>query len=323
MGLNPLHDIFTGLAEGLATPNQEGLPAWIAAPGKDWPLFEPAVQMAAENPSEAWVQAVTALEQVSSSSITYRREAYENMFFGRSSPPIWLYESVHREGRFPGSSSFSVAAIYKRAGLEVVGAELADHASNELAFLAYLIEKEASNENEFETWAALRRLFIKNHASRWLPEVGRKLSRSRSPEWAAIGYLLIVSLLPTSPKLVSSSAKIGIPFIQQESQCNLCGFCVQVCPTNALAIREDEQVTELWLQSEICIHCAICVKICNPGALAIGEEEQLRQHILLKASARAICPLCKNATVSQAELGAVAEFLGERPAWLEYCLSCR
>lgn len=323
MGLIALHDIFTGLAEGLATPNQVGLPAWIAAPGREWPLFEPAVRMAVENPSDAWIKAVTALDQAASDSLGSRRESYENLFIGRGSPPIWLYESMHRDGRFPGPSSFSVGAIYKKAGLDVVGAELADHASNELAFLAYLVQQEIDDVIEAETWARVRKLFIKNHAGRWLPEVGRKLNRSPYPVWTAMGYLLIASLLPKSAKPRSLSANNGIPIMQAAAKCDLCGFCVQVCPTKALAIKEDKLSTELWLKPEICIHCAKCEKICHAEVLAMGEEEKVTQPVLLKESPRAICPQCSEPTVSQAELDSVAERLGHRPVWLDYCVSCR
>lgn len=323
MSLEIRHDLFTGLAQALATPDLSGLPAWFAAPGKDWPLFDVAVQMAAHSPSSSWIEAVDALEQVAASSLTYRTQTYQSVFFGQGAPPIWLYESMHSQGRIPGSSTFTVEALYKQAGLEVIGAELPDHACNELSFLAFLAMHEARDGNESDTWTAVRKLFMKKHAGRWLPEVGRTLSRSPYPEWAAIGRLLIASLMPQSASQSALAEGFGIPSMQQEAACDLCGFCVQVCPSNALGIREDAQFTELWLQADICIRCKKCEKVCPKGALSMGDGEITLQKTLLKSSPRAICPLCGEATVSQVELDAVAERLGDRPDWLEYCLSCR
>lgn len=311
--------LFQALAEALASPSY-GIPEWICAPGREWPLFEPVVQIAARQPDARWGRAVEALAGVDSASPEARRGEYEILFVGRGRPKIWLYECYHINGRIPGPASFTVKSLYEQAGLEAESAELPDHAALELAFLAYLCEQETQSRDA--EWGAARRLFIKSHAGKWLPAVGRALMACEYPAWRAVGHVLAASLSSRPPMSLKTS-EVSRPQISREVDCDLCGFCVQTCPTRALGIREDDQATSLWLNSGRCVGCDRCVRICPAGVLALEETEPSQNLVLLRQSPRAACPRCGAFTVSKIEIEAIAARLGEHPAWLDNCLDCR
>ncbi|MBL7164555.1 MAG: molecular chaperone TorD family protein [Anaerolineales bacterium] len=312
MSVEMLAEIYAGLAEALARP-----PAgWLSAPGRGWPLYAPVVQLAAQSQDERWKQAVLQMAAVGAGSAESRqRELRESI------TPGALYECQHVNGRFPGPATFAVKNLYARTGLVVEGAEMPDHATAELAFLAYLCEQEARGDADGDDWRAAQRLFIRNHAGKWLPEVGRALLRSASPAWAALGQVLVASLDVKRLRKSLQTSEV-FPYIAEAARCNLCGFCVQVCLTQALRMREDEQHTELWLLPKKCVGCHKCEQACDPGALTLTGEVQAEPRAL-RRSERAHCPHCGALTVSQAELEAVAARLGEHPAWLDTCLPCR
>lgn len=313
--------MYVALAEVLSSTTRDTLPSWINAPGKEWPLFAPVAQLAHQLADPALGQAVVMMAEVSSSSAKKRRQEYERLFMGESAPPIWLYESHFTNGRIPGPATFAVKGIYTQAGLEVNGCELPDHASIELGFLAHLAHMEVADCAQAGVWRASRQLFIKNHAGRWLPHVGKQLTRSKYPAWVAIGQTLSAVLQINAHK-GSSGAHPALLHISEPHACNLCGFCVQVCPMQALFIREDDHLTALWLQPDLCVCCKKCEQVCTEGALSFTGEANRSKHTLLKESPRARCPACGDPTISQAEFDAVARQL-DRPSWLAYCLGCR
>ena len=324
MDVKHLFTIYTGLAQALAPPTY-GLPDWLCVSGRTWPIFQPAVEMAAQQFNPTWRQAVEALAALKKkSSQAARRSEYEALFVGRGRPPIWLYESRHVNGRIPGPATFSVQALYKQAGLESESAELPDHAALELSFLVFLCQQEIKSADP--EWRAVRRLFIKKHASLWLPNVGRALIHSEYPAWQALGYLLVASLSSSKQLKAQKPEKASaflLPSIMQPNECTLCGFCVQICPTRALNIVEEESNTTLLLSTKHCIACDHCVRVCIPKALTLESAENTPSPIILRQSERAICPACDTHTVSQAEIDAILTQLGEHPRWLDYCLNCR
>ena len=333
-------DLYGALAEALAEP-----PEWLACAGREWPLFEIALRLAL--PSEAVRRAVESLAEIRAESLAARRKRYTALFIGSGRPRFWLYESAFLTGRILGPETFAVEQLYRAAGLETAGAELPDHASMELAFLAHLA---ATGQTEDE------RLFAKNHADRWLPQLGRALARSGDEVYAPIGQLLASWLMERkcgmmnaecgmrakraeahSPFIIHhSSFRIQkLPAIPQAESCSLCGFCVQVCPTRALAIRETSAETNLVLKVSACVSCGKCERVCEMRALRLSPHppaacaspvrngaEQERGSVVLRRSPRAVCPACGQPTISRAELDFVAAQIGY-PAWLEYCGDCR
>ena len=316
-------NIYTILAHSLAISDLTNIPAWLVKPGREWPLYSMVQEMADGDKSNAWGKAVSAIERVkTASSIETRLAEYRALFVGSGRPSIWLYESHHTNGRIPGPATFQVKKLYAQAGLESDSAELPDHAALELAFLVYLSEQASKANSSVEDWLAVRDLFINNHAGFWLPTVGQQLIRSQHPAWVAIGYTLIASLTKAKRIAKKNNLQVAYPVIAQEEDCTLCGFCVQICPEQALKINEDEQNTELWLIPQNCTSCHKCETVCDSNALTLSTNI-ITSTIRLRQSERAICPACNARTVSKAELKTVVMMLGEQPAWLDYCLNCR
>jgi len=300
-----LAQVYAGLAEALAAP----MPGWLSAEGRGWPLYGSVLKLASRNENPLWQEAILKIAEVRQGGIHIRQEEYREIFHPCGGAPIGLYECQHVDGRFPGPATFAVKNIYALAGLAVEGAEMPDHAAVELAFLAHLCEQEARGGMDHADWCAARRLFIQNHAGKWLPRVGRALLRSGFPAWAALGQVLV-------------ACQVLTPVIADVARCNLCGFCVQVCPTQALRIHEDDEKTELWLLPGTCVACHKCEQVCETGALMLSAVQAV-DPVVLRRSDRAHCPYCGAPTVSRAELEAVAARLGKHPAWLDACLACR
>ena len=319
-----LSKIYAGLADVLAEAGRGNPPEWLALSGPEWPLFAPVQALATRYDAPPLSQAAAAMAAVATGP---RRAACEQLFAGQGRPAILLYESWHVDGRFPTPTTFAVQAQYRRAGLELSG-ELPDHAAVELEFLSFLARREEEDAGQAQKWRAARHRFLKEHAGRWLPEVGRRLSVSDNPAWSAVGVLLTAVLAPRKRpphhQLIPNRAKSHLlPTVADVNDCSFCGFCAQVCPSHALRVVEDDQTTRLQLQVDGCIHCGKCERVCDEKALAMGEKETEERVVSLCESPRARCPVCDQPTVSQAEISAISTRLGNHPAWLDYCLECR
>ena len=69
---------------------------------------------------------------------------------------------------------------------------------------------------------------------------------------------------------------VSISFVEEsiqrdEDKCYHCGFCVAVCPTDALTI-EDRKTMRVELYKDRCIACGYCVKVCPVKAMSLPEE---------------------------------------------------
>ena len=293
-------DLYRLLAEALAEP-----PEWLAWPGREWPLFEAALGAARE--SQAARQAVEALLAIGAEPLDTRRARYAELFWGQGSLSTSLYESGMLSGKILSEGTFEVERWYRAAGLAVAGAELADHASNELAFLAFLSELgdpdapddspactgEGEEEGSEKAAAALsiEKSFLQQHAARWLPLLGKRMAASGDPVYAPVGQLLAGWLVETcqvlqvpgfeaAPRRLKPAA--FVPGMVEDPHslapspegrrgegglCTLCSFCVQSCRSGALSIRENEEVTALVLAVGLCSGCGKCVRACEQKAL--------------------------------------------------------
>lgn len=311
---NARAELYTALAEALSEPLD-----WLAGAGRDWPLFAAAVAAAGAGSVSAR-RAVAALADVPSEPLETRRRRYRALFDG---PGLQLYESLHVEGRLLGRATWAVSQVYRAAGLAAQGAELPDHASVELAFLGWLAEQEADHPDQAAEWRGLARRFIERHAGRWLPGLGFALAASGDPVYAPVGELLAGWLLEAQTTR-PLRRQTRLPAIARPEACTLCGFCVQVCPTRALDVRETDAETRLVLTPTACVGCGKCERVCDFSALHLkAGPSNGRGACVLRAAPRAVCPGCGRPTVSRAELAAVAERIGEWPHWLDYCLECR
>ncbi|MBS1252499.1 MAG: Selenate reductase assembly chaperone protein [Anaerolineales bacterium] len=314
-------ELYAALAEALGQP-----PPWLAEAGRNWPLFEAAVGAAQHLGSETARRGAEALAAIPPEPLKTRRRRYRQLFAGPGRPRLWLYESMYVDGRLLGPVAFAVQRIYEAAGLEVEGAELPDHASLELAFLGWLAEQEAAHPTQAGDWQQLARRFMQRHAGRWLPDLGRALAASGDSVYAPIGQLLADWL--TEAERPRQRGKMPscptLPAIPQTEVCALCGFCAQVCPTQALIVRETDAETGLVLIPSACVGCGKCERVCDFSALRLEEpSSDAAGPVALRVSHRAMCAGCGQPTVSRAELKAIAASIGEWPRWLDYCLECR
>jgi nitrate reductase assembly molybdenum cofactor insertion protein NarJ/ferredoxin len=312
-------DLYATLAEALAEP-----PEWLAEAGPQWPLYATVAGLTPA--SEAANRAVQALAGVRAEPFTARQARYAALFTGAGRPRFQLYESEAVSGRVFGPQATEVERYYQAAGLEAAGAELPDHVSMELAFLAHTAEYGASD---------VERDFITKHAGRWLPGLGRALARSGDEVYAPIGQLLAEWVeecgrtreASRTARTSHSTVHVSrLPMVHSAEACTLCSFCAQVCPTHALAIHETARDTLLVLSPAKCVGCNKCERVCDQHALKMqpstSEHTAAQGPYVLCQSPRARCRGCDEPMVSQAELDFVVRQIGH-PVWLDYCSDCR
>lgn len=323
-----LAEVYSSLSQALESASSSDPPGWLSMPGHEWPMYPACKQIASTLDDPAWATAIEALTAVPAGQEEDQARIYETLFLKHGHKSIPLYESQAIDGRLLGPSTFAVKKVYEEAEMRYAGAELPDHASLELVFLAALCEQEASTQDEANAvlWQKARRLFLKQHASRWLPRVGQMLVESPFAAWKALGYLLIASTRAASLKQKAIPAH-RLPAMQTPLKCNLCSFCVQVCPTKAITIQEDNNSTALRFKASDCIGCLKCIQVCQPKALGTSIDfasltVHNSGHQIWFESQRAKCPHCGAPTVSQAELAAVIASIGH-PTWLDLCIDCR
>jgi len=297
-------NMYALLAETLADP-----PDWMSLAGREWPLFEMVAGLASE--FEAACRHLDILVCIPPEEPHLRRKRYAAIF-AASKPKFWQYESAALTGKILGPQTFEMARLYRAAGLEPVGAELPDHISLELAFLSYI----AGSSQE--------KGFLKNHVA-WMISLGRALSNSGDEVYAPIGALL-TDWLESSIGPVPTHVKVGkrvVPSLPRSDECTLCGFCAQVCPTRALKVLEDTEVTWLVLETMECIHCKKCERICEFHALKMSLPTTSDAAIqTLRRSPQVQCQNCGQPVVSQAEMDYIVSQIGDAD-WQHLCLDCR
>jgi TorA maturation chaperone TorD/Pyruvate/2-oxoacid:ferredoxin oxidoreductase delta subunit len=307
-------ELYQLLAEALSEPS-----GWMALPGNQTPLYKTASALAES--SLAAIKNLEALANIPAESLETRKMRYAALFSPENG--FWLYESAALYGRIIGEETFKLARLYRAAGLETIGAELPDHISVELSFLAFLLSSEEGEQYEKQ--------FLQSHAGRWMPELGHALANSCDPVYAPIGSLLADWLseraLNYQPSLVGQSESLpgsSLPAIPQPNDCTLCGFCSQVCPTRVLTIREDQTQTALILRHGLtCTSCNKCAEVCDTKAIEMVPVEEARtENKVLRRAERPLCKECSTPLISAAELEYIARQLGN-PEWLAYCLDCR
>lgn len=310
--------LYTLLAELLAEP-----PEWMNLPGREWPLFDLLTQLAKESTAASHHMALVA--GLPSEEVNQRRKRYASIF-ASGRPNFWLYESAANTGKILGPETFEMASLYRAAGLEAVGAELPDHISLELAFLAYLAGQ--IDDLSFE------QQFLEKHGV-WMIDLGRALQKSGDTVYAEVGALLTDWITEAQRPTVQTSATHCLPSnvndllpaIPSPDDCTLCGFCSQVCPTHALKVMQNTEDNFLSLNVAECIHCSKCERICNSHAIVmslpslIGREAKGESHIL-RQSPHALCQTCGKPIASQAEMDYIVSQIGDA-FWQRLCLDCR
>jgi TorA maturation chaperone TorD/NAD-dependent dihydropyrimidine dehydrogenase PreA subunit len=312
--MNERANIYHFLAEALSEP-----PAWLCLAGLGWPLY---ASIAETSSSSAAHTAVHAFVEIPAETLSRRQERYRCLITGGGKrEPVIFYESLYRSGRLAGPETFAVEKIYRQNGLSPRTDELPDHASLELAFLAHL----ATLDSRAGRPRSREHAFLKAHAADWLISLGRQLAASQDQVYAPIGQFL-AGWLTQAVEPARRSQAGALPGFSEQAACILCGFCAQVCPTQALVVQESDMETGLVLQAARCSGCSKCVKYCETGALAMlspnaGSKPDSTAQILYR-SPRQRCEICNTPTVSTAEMEYMGRILGPQP-WLKWCPECR
>jgi len=309
-------DLYALLAETLAEP-----PDWMSLPGREWPLFDLLTQLGAESDSAR--RHVDLLASIPSEEPDQRRERYAALF-ASGRPRFWLYESAAKTGKILGAQTFEMARLYRAAGLEAAGAELPDHISVELTFLAHLVERD-----NISSYQEILQQFLEKHGA-WMIDLGRALKQSGDPVYAPLGQLLADWLteqmtLPAQPVTATRDAvrNMLLPVVLRADDCTLCGFCAQVCPTRALKVMQNAEGDFLSLNTAECVHCTKCERICEFHALKMSlPAPSAGETLILRQSPHARCQTCGKPIASQAEMNYIVSQIGEAP-WQHHCLDCR
>jgi len=123
--------------------------------------------------------------------------------------------------------------------------------------------------------------------------VGLKTSNNRT-RLLTQDRKLMMGALQHAPEL-AKNIDLKAPVVDS-SLCSMCGDCANVCPTRAIDIDKDGNVT---VQDPYCVNCGACVTICPDGALTMetidaseliipdkDAEEIARQKAKAKAEAQ-------------------------------------
>ena len=306
-------DLYALLAETLAEP-----PDWMSLSGREWPLFETVTGLASE--SQAARRHLDLLAGIPSEGTDQRRKRYA-VLFASGRPRFWLYESAAKTGKILSPQTFEMARLYHAAGLEATGAELPDHISLELAFLAHLVGR--------DTISSYEQQFLEKHGA-WMIDLGRALKQSGDLVYAPLGQLLADWLteqmtLPAQPVTATRDAvrNMLLPVVLRADDCTLCGFCAQVCPTRALKVMQNAEGNFLSLNTAECVHCTKCERICEFHALKMSlPAPSAGEPLILRQSPHVRCQKCEKPIASQAEMNYIVSQIGEAP-WQHLCLNCR
>lgn len=88
----------------------------------------------------------------------------------------------------------------------------------------------------------------------------------------------------------------GFPRINQD-KCTACGACVEICPADAIDLKEDGGTREIEFIHEDCVYCAACELICPEDAIeleanrmeTIKEKEESRASAKIEMQECGIC----------------------------------
>ena len=66
---------------------------------------------------------------------------------------------------------------------------------------------------------------------------------------------------PAGVRLPHPESPLGLVEVNRET-CTGCGNCARVCPTEALAVHQQDAGMELTFDPALCVGCSLCVDLC-------------------------------------------------------------
>jgi NAD-dependent dihydropyrimidine dehydrogenase PreA subunit len=64
-------------------------------------------------------------------------------------------------------------------------------------------------------------------------------------------------------------------------RCTGCGACVEVCPTRAIQLVEDEMGRYVQLDQTLCRECQVCIEVCPEEAISVETEPAIEGELVL------------------------------------------
>ncbi|GMR09304.1 MAG: hypothetical protein BMS9Abin28_0122 [Anaerolineae bacterium] len=287
---------------------------------------------------------------------------FTRLFLGPGRAIANPYESVYLESRLAGESTERVSRCYAEAGLQVGDEypELPDHISLELAFMAHLTMKEASETPQRELWRQRQRDFLQHHLARWLPSFCQRLDQSDGSPFYRQAAQAAKTLVEQDLARLSADthgkapreAGTRAPWTRFEgphpaagprprrypnirlsvsAQCTLCTLCTDNCQQSALAVEQSSTTLSLRFEPDRCNGCRACQRLCPEDAITIhrGRPQLAPTSVgasILAAAPRVSCPSCMRPHIAAPWLDRLAERLGGDEAVrrsLALCLPCK
>jgi len=121
--------------------------------------------------------------------------------------------------------------------------------------------------------------------------------------------------------------------VEVGERCTVCGACAAACPSDALAIRRDEEASRLTVVPARCVACGRCVPACpEPDTLRMRQVTDLRRldhgPVDLKRAPHRRCERCGAPIAPEAMVQRITALLGGEDApgarvIGRLCLDCR
>ena len=114
-------------------------------------------------------------------------------------------------------------------------------------------------------------------------------------------------------EIIEAKSYPEIALIKIDEQCNVCGVCEHICPTDAILIKKTKESAEIHFNPAFCVNCKECEKACIREAIhahkATTKEFKTKPYVAFTAkrivcqhcgkefyslNEENICPVCKN-----------------------------
>ena len=186
---NPREDVIQHLGSDEQIAKLEGIGAAIQACGD---MDELRVSLG------ELLEQIRSLRLIGQAGATRLREDYVRLLRGisRNYGPPPPYESVYRADMMMSNYASEVRAVYREAGLLIQGTEPPDHIGFELAFMAFLCDKEEEHRGGGDSqmadrYALLQKHFLHDHVLTWVPQFCRSILEYDSALYKAVASLTI------------------------------------------------------------------------------------------------------------------------------------
>lgn len=128
-------------------------------------------------------------------------------------------------------------------------------------------------------------------------------------------------------RLAGDEIPFGIVTVETgDNVCTLCGACPDRCPTGAISLKEEADLSQLLFSHSRCIGCGTCIKICPEQVLRVERAldfSRLTETVVLAEGQTVRCERCGASIAPEGLVTKVQHLLGPQAPDLRLCPSCR